>query len=119
MSRLLADDQDALPPEPPCRAAQLIQERGPHPSTSPIRVDHSARLGVVVGGPSRVADHRAAVAGEKMQRAIEVVALIELDLQVQGFGLLAGASQAIDVRTVRASEARLPGDVPSGHDATA
>ena len=119
MPRLLTDDQDALPPETSCRATQLIQERRPHPSTSPSREHHAARLGIVVRGHTRVADHLAAGAGEEMHRAIEMVALVELDLQVQGFGRLAGAPQAIDVRPVRASEARLPGDVPSGHETTA
>ena len=33
-----------------------------------------------------------------------MVALVQLDLEVQGFGRLAGAPQAVDVRSVPASE---------------
>ena len=85
----------------------------------PRRVHHPADLRVVVGGHPRVADHLAARSGENVHRTAEMVALVELDLEVQGFGRLAGAAQAVDVRSVPASESSLFSDVPSGHEARA
>ena len=101
MTRLLADDQDALPPEPFRRLTHPAQERCAHPSTPPRRVHHPADLRVVVGSHPCVADHLAGRVGENVHRTTEMVALVELDLEVQGFGCLAGAPQSIDVRSVR------------------
>jgi hypothetical protein len=80
---------------------------------------HPADLRVVVGGHPCVADHLAARVDENVQRTVEMVGLVQLDLEVQGFGRLARTSQAIDVRSVPASEASLFSDVPSGHEARA
>src|ERR1700721_1451947 len=119
MTGLLADDQDALPPEPSRRPTPPAQERCAHPSTPPRWMHHPADLRVVVGSHPGVADHLAAGVGENVHRTTEMVALVELDLQVQGFSRLAEAPQAVDVRSVPASEASLFSDVPSDHEARA
>jgi hypothetical protein len=82
-------------------------------------VHHAARLGFVVGGDPCVPDHLVARQRKQVNRAIEVVGLVELDLQVEARGRLARPPQPIDVPPIAAVEPRLSNDGPSGHWATA
>ena len=68
----------------------------------------SRRLGVIIGGQTGVPDHLVAGDREKVNRAIEMIGLIKLDLEVEGLRRFAGPSQPVDVGSIGATEPAQP-----------
>src|SRR6202051_5005243 len=114
-SRILADDQDAVPPEAGGGVAHPSEPLGAHPATSPRWVDHSADFGLLARGAPGVADHVIAAHGEKVNRTLEFIAFVELDLQIERVGCLARPPEVIDAHSIPAAEASPPGDAPVSH----
>jgi len=113
--RVLADDQDALPLQARGRAAKLREQRGGDAATLPGGVHHAACLGFITRGQTGVPDHLVGGGGKKVNRAIEVVGLIKLDLEVEVLRCLAGPPEPVDLGSVRATQVAVPKDPPSTH----
>ena len=80
---------------------------------------HPARLGVIIGGQPGVPDHVVACDREKVNRAIEMIGLVELDLEVERLSRLAGPSQPVDVGSIGAPEPAEPHHGPGTHGSEA
>ena len=76
---------------------------------------HSADLGLITRSDSRVAGHLVARHREKVNRATEIVGLVELDLEVERRSALAGSPQLLDARAIVAVEVGAPGEDPRSH----
>ncbi len=78
-------------------------------------MDHPAHLGFLVGGDPGIPDHLVAGDCEKVDRVLERLALVELELQVQRLGGFTGPPQGVDGRTIAAIEASPSEHVPASH----
>ena len=74
---------------------------------------------VIIGGQTGVPDHLVACDREKVNRAIEVIGLIKLDLEVERLRRLAGPSQPVHVGSIGATEPAEPHHDPRAHGSEA